>query len=337
MLEFFKVLSGVTASIISIVFAFLLSKIISFEEKSSDIIEKIENRVIELNELKIDIKSMGMTQGEYDDSENEIFEKYFEIILDIDEESDENIVMYILKEKEIFFITVNEIMGKLEARKKEWCKESLKEIVNFIEKNYFSSISDVYKNIEEKFKSTKLIKKFLPEKYNLFIENAFRNSKKNKNSFFLHNNNFNYSENLNLIRNYQSYRKDKIKAMIDKYEIKISSLENEEKKLNYLEREKSIYKKSLILLYFLFIVGVIYPLSFIKFEKETFIDFSIYRNFLEQLFTLSGIFLTFLSLIVGISLYFLWNILSKANYQIKEIRLDNDDWILKSYFEYKKL
>ena len=296
MIEFFKVLSGVTASIISIIFAFLLSKIISFEEKSNNIIEKIENRLIELNELKIDIKSMGMTQGEYDDSENEIFERYFEIILDIDEESDENIVMYILKEKEIFFITVNKIIGKLEERKKEWCKEKLKEIVNFIEENYFSSISDIYKNIEEKFKSTKLIKKILPEEYSLSIRNAFINSQKNKNSYFLHNNHF-----------------------------------------NYLEREKTVYKKSLILLYFLFIVGVIYPLSFIKFEEETFIDFSIYRNFLEQLFTLSGIFLTFLSLIVGISLYFLWNILSKVNYQIKEISLDNDDWILKSYFEYKKL
>ena len=327
MLEFFKVLSGVTASIISIVFAFLLSKIISFEEKSNNIIEKIENRLIELNELKIDIKSMGMTKGEYNDSEDEIFEKYFEIILDIDEGTDENIIMYILKEKEFFFITVNEIMGKLEERKKEWCKESLREIVNFIEKNKFSSISDVYKNIEDSFKSTKLIKKLLPEEYSLSIRNAFINSQKNKNSFFLHNNHFNYSENLNLTKNYQFYRKDKIKAMIDKYEIKISSLEN----------EKSIYKKSLILLYFLFIVGVIYPLSFIKFKEETVIDFSIYRNFLEQLFTLSGIFLTFLSLTVGISLYFLWNILSKTNYQIKEISLDNGDWILKSYFEYKKL
>lgn len=137
MIEFFKVLSGVTASIISIIFAFLLSKIISFEEKSNDTIEKIENRLIELNEFKIDIKSIGMTQGEYDDSENEIFEKYFEIILDIDEESDEDIVMYILKEKKIFFITVNEIIGKLEERKKEWCKESLREIVNFIEKIIF--------------------------------------------------------------------------------------------------------------------------------------------------------------------------------------------------------
>ena len=334
MIEFFKVLSGVTASIISIVFAFLLSKIISFEEKSNDIIEKIENRLIELNEIKIDIKSMGISQGEYGDSENEIFERYFEIILDIDEESDKNIVMYILKEKEIFFITVNKIMGKLEERKKEWCKESLREIVNFIEKNNFSSISDVYKNIEDSFKSTKLIKKLLPEEYSLSIRNAFINSQKNKNSYFLHNNHFNYLENLNLTKNYQYYRKDKIKAMIDKYEIKKSSLENEEKKLNYLEREKSIYRKSLILLYFLFIIGVIYPL---KFEEETFIDFSIYRNFLEQLFTLSGIFLTFLSLTVGISLYFLWNILSKTNYQIKEISLDNGDWILKSYFEYKKL
>ena len=229
MIEFFKVLSGVTASIISIVFAFLLSKIISFEEKSNDIIEKIENRLIELNELKIDIKSMGMTQGEYDDSENEIFEKYFEIILDIDKESDENTVMYILKEKKIFFITVNEIMSKLEKRKKEWCKESLKEIVNFIEKNYFSSISDVYKNIEDSFKSTKLIKKLLPEEYSLSIRNAFINSQKNKNSSFLYNNHFNYLENLNLTKNYQFYRKDKIKAMIDKYEIKNSSLENEEK------------------------------------------------------------------------------------------------------------
>lgn len=54
----------------------------------------------------------------------------------------------------------------------------MKEIVNYIEKNYFSNISDVYKNIEEKFKSTKLIKKFLPEEYNLFIENAFINSQK---------------------------------------------------------------------------------------------------------------------------------------------------------------
>ena len=234
MLEFFKVLSGVTASIISIVFAFLffaflLSKIISFEEKSNDIIEKIENRLIELNEIKIDIKSMGISQGEYGDSENEIFERYFEIILDIDEESDKNIVMCILKEKEIFFITVNKIMGKLEERKKEWCKESLREIVNFIEKNNFSSISDVYKNIEDSFKSTKLIKKLLPEEYSLSIRNAFINSQKNKNSYFLHNNHFNYLENLNLTKNYQSYRKDKIKAMIDKYEIKISSLKNEEK------------------------------------------------------------------------------------------------------------
>ena len=118
MIEFFKVLSGVTASIISIIFAFLLSKIISFEEKSNDIIEKIENKLIELNELKIDIKSMGISEVEYADSENEIFERYFEIILDIDEESDKNIVMCILKEKEIFFITVNKIMGKLEERKK---------------------------------------------------------------------------------------------------------------------------------------------------------------------------------------------------------------------------
>lgn len=160
MIEFFKVLSGVTASIISIIFAFLLSKIISFEEKSNDIIEKIENKLIELNELKIDIKSMGISQGEYADSENEIFERYFEIILDIDEESDKNIVMCILKEKEIFLITLNKIMGKLEERKKEWCKESLREIVNFIEKNNFSSISDVYKNIEDSFKSAKLIKNF---------------------------------------------------------------------------------------------------------------------------------------------------------------------------------
>ena len=104
MIEFFKVLSGVTASIISIVFAFLLSKIISFEEKSNDIIEKIENRLIELNELKIDIKSMGMTQGEYNDSENEIFEKYFEIILDIDEVPDEDIVNIYFKREENFFL-----------------------------------------------------------------------------------------------------------------------------------------------------------------------------------------------------------------------------------------
>ena len=146
---------------------------------------------------------MGMTQEEYNDSENEIFEKYFEIILDIDEESDENIVMYILKEKEIFFITVNKIIGKLEERKKEWCKEKLKEIVNFIEENYFSSISDIYKNIEEKFKSTKLIKKILPEEYSLSIRNAFINSQKNKNSYFLHNNHFNYLENFNQIKNNQ--------------------------------------------------------------------------------------------------------------------------------------
>ena len=229
MIEFFKVLSGVTASIISIIFAFLLSKIISFEEKSNDIIEKIENKLIELNELKIDIKSMGISQGEYADSENEIFERYFEIILDIDEESDKNIVMCILKEKEIFLITLNKIMGKLEERKKEWCKESLREIVNFIEKNNFSSISDVYKNIEDSFKSAKLIKKLLPEEYSLSIRNAFINSQKNKNSSFLYNNHFNYLENLNLTKNYQFYRKDKIKAMIDKYEIKNSSLENEDK------------------------------------------------------------------------------------------------------------
>lgn len=104
MLEFFKVLSGVTVSIISIIFAFLLSKIISLEENSNSIIEKIENRLIELNELKIEIKNMGFSKGEYGDSENEIFEKYFEIILDIDEDSDENIIMSILKEKEIFLL-----------------------------------------------------------------------------------------------------------------------------------------------------------------------------------------------------------------------------------------
>ncbi len=46
---------------------------------------------------------MGMTQGEYNDSENEIFEKYFEIILDIDEVPDEDIVNIYFKREENFF------------------------------------------------------------------------------------------------------------------------------------------------------------------------------------------------------------------------------------------
>lgn len=60
MIEFFKNLSGINSSIISIIFAFILSKIFGLVENIENISNNINDEVFELEKLKIEIRNIGI-------------------------------------------------------------------------------------------------------------------------------------------------------------------------------------------------------------------------------------------------------------------------------------
>ncbi|MCF0171839.1 MAG: hypothetical protein HUJ87_15200 [Fusobacterium varium] len=128
-----------------------------------------------------------------------------------------------------------------------------------------------------------------------------------------------------------------IKTLIEKYELEFESLKEKEEKLKYIYKEKFFLKGLIIILYIVFIFGVIYPLSFLKFTELDVLDFSLHRNFMTELFTQSGLMLFCLTFIVTLCIGAILKILSKKiiNKSPKDLN-EFDDWILISYMKYKK-
>ena len=77
-------------------------------------------------------------------------------------------------------------------------------------------------------------------------------------------------------------------------------------------------------------------MSYIKYENGTLLDYSLYNNFLLELFSVSGLILLGLTTIITIFFGVLYKMLN-INISIENSKeLESKDWILSNYLEYLK-
>lgn len=149
MIEFFKNISAINSSIISIIFAFILSKVFGFQEKIDDLSENINSKIQELEELKIEIKNIGIKKGKINDTLKEIKSKYFENYLEYTKAPAYNIKK-LIKENRAFFLTLTEVLEEIEEEEKQFLEEEKKKLYDYIvEKVEFNSIEDLKEKMKK--------------------------------------------------------------------------------------------------------------------------------------------------------------------------------------------
>lgn len=149
MIEFFKNISAINSSIISIIFAFILSKVFGFQEKIDNLSENINSKIQELEELKIEIKNIGIKRGKINDTLKEIKSKYFENYLEYTKAPAYNIKK-LIKENKAFFLTLNEVLTEIENEEKQFLEEEKKKLYDYIvEKVEFNSSEDLKEKMQK--------------------------------------------------------------------------------------------------------------------------------------------------------------------------------------------
>lgn len=249
--SFFSALAGATGGLIGVISAFLISKILSREERFLIIEEKVELAIIKAEEYK---QLLG-------ESNMELF------VEESREKGINNSIINILSESEL------NILGES------------KNIISNLFSCYFSKYDDfnaVSKLINKKREELKEL-----DRDALYSE-ICKTQKGNYNPYAP----YNFSEELN---------SNDSEDIFEKYRIKISGFKktNEflSKKTNAFSKEKKQINFFMIIVSLFFIVGIIYPLSFLKYSENTELDYSFNNNFFYELNSMSGIILFIISII----------------------------------------
>lgn len=287
----------------------------------------------DINEYKISIKSIGVRENVFDFSYDElkdclINKEYFYL----SELEKKERIKNIIKENNYFYLNLVSTYNEIEIG-------SIK-IIEKIKDDYITNLANIDQDEE-----LQLIKTFSSKKYSLII-NSLNQNLTSCNSIL------SFAEKLNRISNYNypitkliiDYDKIyELESTLEKYVLRISVLNTEKSKLIFLKKEASILKSVVVFSFIIFVLGIIYPLSFVKYTNES-LDFSIHNNFFSELFSLSGLFLLGIFLFFLIICFLLWNNLDSCTKIEKEyldkinktFELGDDDWIIKNYLEFKK-
>lgn len=340
MIEFFKNLSGVNSSIISIIFAFILSKIFGLVENIENISNNINDEVFELEKLKIEIRNIGIKKSFYESKLEKVKDIYFENYLNYQNSTIENNLKNILKEEGLFFLDLDELEKEILIREKEFLKDKKEEIFNYINDNrQFQTSENLMQNIIKMPFYKVLKEKNLISELNIVLGMSPIYSGINLvNKMKLYDERdslYNKVLNLNNLLSEKSFADlNKLEAKLEFYCLLLNKLNKEKGKISFAKQERNFLKKLLIGLYIIFIFGVIYPMSYIKYKNESILDYSLYNNFLSEFFSISGLILFGLTIIVTIFIIILYKMLD-INISIEEVKeLDNEDWILSNYLKY---
>lgn len=338
MIEFFKNISAINSSIISIIFAFILSKVFGFQEKIDNLSENINSKIQELEELKIEIKNIGIKRGKINDTLKEIKLKYFENYLEYTKAPAYNIKK-LIKENRAFFLTLNEVLEEIEEEEKQFLEEEKKKLYDYIvEKVEFNSIEDLKEKMKENPYYEILVNKKIILESN--FEWIFMELKRRK-DFLQVRNPFEKLSDMLSKYEYESllnpsiFDTSEVEKKLELYCFKLEKLEKENKKIKFLKREILFLRIFLCGLFIFFIFGVIYPMSYIKYGNEVILDYSLHHNFIEELTSMSGKFLGVLTIFVFIFFIILIRMLKIdiSTETLKEVDKD-EDWILYNYLEY---
>lgn len=351
MKDFLIAFSASTAAIGGIIFAFLISKALGFEETQSDILDNVEKKILEIN--KINSKLLGITVFEsvYKLTEKNILDKYFEELeknyFNLENREKDYLVEFI-KLNKAFYLKQDEIVEKLNEKKNEFLNNKyivLKEIIDKSDAREVSTIDDLKKNpefvflkdkveyvirLEDYIRNKNTPKPEVRKKLNIPTINFFQNSSK----FEIDYNRFNEVNTKkfeylspNNISNMRLLQ-EKSNQLLIEYKYKKEEMKPLLKKITSLKKERNSIYMFLGTAYIMVILGVIYPLSYIKYSNEAKLDYTLYNNFFSELFSFSGIMLFSLFIIFTIFTLKIY-LLVAANNELKKVfnKLNNEDFL----------
>lgn len=141
-----------------------------------------------------------------------------------------------------------------------------------------------------------------------------------------------------------------IKKLLLELEVCESSLEKNIEELGVMKDDEIKLKKYLIFILIFFLLGVVYPLSFTKYKEDILVsngeilNYNIFTNFWTELFSMSGLFLSVLTVFIGFILCYIWKetaIRQKSKEIINKIEKEKEnvksDWVIKRYYEFEEL
>lgn len=173
MIEFFKNLSAINSSLISIIFAFILGKIFGLTENIEKVSDNIDHETFELEKLKIEIRNIGIKENTYNVKIENAKKIFFENYLSYRDGNLDEILKSIIKEKNIFFLTINDLKKEITVAEEQFLLIKKEEIYNYIEKNIESK--ELMENIKKmQFYQILNEKKILTEE---LIENEIKKLK----------------------------------------------------------------------------------------------------------------------------------------------------------------
>ena len=304
MKDFFIAFSSSSAAIAGIIFAFLITKALSFESLQEGIMDEINKKIIDLKKINSKILNriipneiIETRKEEIESSyEKELFENYDEWI----QKEEEFLMDYLLKTK-IYYLNIDECLKKLKEIGKSFLKNEYEKMKKYIEEipsykvekiAYLDKLED-----EEEFKFLNKISQVEYEELN----NLFEYKKAYSESYLE-----GYARGSGIPRpyyqavDYDSEAKEienDIVLQLVEFEYKNEEINHLYKKINNLKTERRNLTIFLGFAYIIVIVGVIYPLSYVKYKNEDILDYG-FNNFWGELFSRSGVMLAILWLIL---------------------------------------
>lgn len=290
--SFFSALAGVTVGLIGVISAFLISKILTREEKFLIIEEKIKLAFIKAEGYKQVLGEAGM----------ESF---------IENSREEGI-------KDSIINTLDDSIKISNYSKPSILDDSINIISNlFFE--YFS-IYDDFNEVSNLIDEKRNYLKKLDNK--VLTAEIIKIKKESLYDYMKVSNNFDDSDNI-----------------FEKYKIEISEFIKKtkflSKKTNGFRKEKKQINFFMIIVTLFFIVGIIYPLSFVKYSKNVDLDYS-FNNFFYEINSISGIILLIISLIFLLFIVKIFSINNKLDFPKEKLEEFNKIYTFEYYSIYLK-
>lgn len=319
MKDFFIAFSTTTAALVGIIFAFLINKVFGFEERQEEIFDDFEKNESEIRKIEKQLVAMKQISSIENNVKNDIKNKfkdkleknYYEL-----RGKEEEFINDYCRKKEIYYINNSELVKEMGNITFDFLDKEIEKMRNYFEKMDIEELSKInsckeldnkieFKYLNEVSNTIEFLFSFIKEEKIKEKESFFKDKKNttekmikcNINSFKAldpifpkkeqEKNNIEFEKEIKILLIEYIYKKNNIKTLL--------------KKIRFLKKEQ---KKILIFLgfaYILIILGVIYPLSYVKFSNGTNLDYGL-QNFFSELFTVSGFLLGALVIILSLFL-----------------------------------
>lgn len=304
MKDFFVAFSSSSAAIAGIIFAFLISKALGFESLQEEIMDEINKKIIDLKRINSKILNRIISSEIIETRKEEIELSYEKkLFADYDnwiQKEEEFLMDYLLKAK-IYYLDIDECLKKLKEIGKSFLKNEYEKMKEYIEEIPSYEIKKIaYLDKLEDKEEFKFLNKISEVEYK-DLDDLFEYKKSYSESFLE-----GYARGSGIQKlyyptpDYDSEAKEienDIALQLVEFEYKNEEIHHLYKKINNLKTERTNLTIFLGFAYIIVIVGVIYPLSYVKYKNEDILDYG-FNNFWRELFSRSGIMLAILWLIL---------------------------------------